>query len=171
MPARRTLALLLVCLVPVVVSCGGDKKADSAGATTTSASAPQTITGDTSATTQTTQPQLGVAEGVAKLDQSIDAAKGDECALAKVVQSLNIAVPTNADETKQAVAAVVRYFNALADAAPGQATVLRKAASGLDAEAKAANYDPSALPESKAMTSSQFQKAMGEISTKCATAG
>jgi hypothetical protein len=174
MPARRTLALLLACLIPLVASCGGDSKDDSAGGTTTSASAPQTITGDTSATTQTTQttqPQLGVAEGVAKLNQSIDAAKGDRCALAKIVQTLNIAVPTNADQTKQAVAAVVRYFNVLADAAPDQAAVLRKAASGLEAEAKAAGYDPSALAESKALTSDDFGTAMATISSKCSTAG
>jgi hypothetical protein len=165
MPARRTLALLLVCLIPLVASCGGEKKDDSAGGTTTSASAPQTITGDTSATTQTTQPQMSFAEGVSTINKAIDVAHGDMCKLVALSASVNVANPTTPDQVRTYVDTAGRYFDAIADASPTGGAALHQAADDFRAEAAASNYDVEKITKSKSIET--IASALTKASQKC----
>jgi hypothetical protein len=165
MSARRTLALLLVCLtVPALVACSDDPDEGSKASTTTAA--PDNASGSTEAP-PTTSEQLPFAEGVAQMNQNLEAATGDVCALVASLGTVNVADPTNPDEAKQAVDVVVKYLDAIADAAPDEAAPLHKAADDFQAEAEAANYDVAALSESQVMSSGEVSTALSTATEKC----
>ena len=168
MPARRTLALLLVCLtVPALVSCSDDPDEGAKESTTTVA--PDGNTADTDP--PTTLAQLPFAEGVAKMNDNLDAAAGDVCALVQSLGTLNVADPTTPEEGKQAVEIVTKYLNAIADAAPDEAGALHGAADEFAAEAEAANYDVTALSESQVMSSPEVGTALTAATEKCVAPG
>src|SRR4051812_34465109 len=100
MSARRSLALLLACLViPLLASCGDDGDVDAKGTTTTTADKAS----NTTAAPPTTTPQVPFAEGVAKMNDNLEAATGDVCALVASLGTVNVADPTSPEEAKQAV--------------------------------------------------------------------
>ena len=163
MSARRSLALLLVCLtVPALAACGAAGDVDAKGTTTTAAS-------NTTEAPPTTVPQVPFAEGVATMNNNLEASKGDVCKLVQSLSTVNVADPANAEEAKQAVEVVVAYLDAIADAAPDEAATLHKAADDFQAEGEAAGYDVSALAESKVMASGEVSTALGKATEKCTT--
>jgi hypothetical protein len=174
MSARRTLALLLVCLsVPALVSCSDDGDGGANAAATTAPTAPTDSTDGGSASTDvpTTLEQLPFAEGIEKMNDNLDAASGDVCALVQSLGTLNVADPTTPEEGQQAVAIVVKYLDTIADAAPDEASALHQAADDFEAEAKSASYDVEALSESQVMSSAEVGTALSKATEKCVAPG
>jgi len=170
MPARRTLALLLVCLtVPALVSCSDDADDGAKKSTTTTEATADSKTPDTDP--PTTMAQLPFAEGVAQMNANLDAAAGDVCALVQSLGTLNVADPTTPEEGKQAVEIVTKYLDAIADAAPDEASALHGAADSFAAEAEAANYDVKALSESQVMSSPEVGAALTAATESCVAPG
>lgn len=158
--SRRLVAVALVGVTAAgLVACGDDAKT---AATDTTTTAPASGGSDTSTTADTgsspaesvpgestqpdsTQPKVPFDEGVAKLQDSIDAAKGDTCELFKVYSGeFNVEDPTTPDQVRQAIDLTVSLFSAIADAAPAdQAAAKDKISSGVTtmrSAMEAANY-------------------------------
>jgi hypothetical protein len=170
MPARRLLALFLACLVPLAAACsddGGDAAATTTSASASSGSGETTTEGDTA----TTVPQLPFEQGVAKLRASLKSAGGDVCALVMSLGTVNVADPATPAEAKEAVQVVTEYLDAIADAAPDQASTLHQAAKDFASEAEAAGYDVAAISNSKVMNSSDVSAALTKATQRCTTPG
>jgi hypothetical protein len=168
-PWRAALACTLVLAAVVAAGCSSDDSSSSGskksgGATTTTKVAPPSTVTDSA-----------FDAAAATSDALIASAGTDPCAVLRSFgQASNLPSPINAHQTERGVAVVIKLFTAAADAAPPQsaadAATLRKAATDLQAEGAAANWDPEWLKKSpKAISDPAVRTAFNNYQTKVGT--
>jgi hypothetical protein len=139
--ARRIAPVIgALVLVPAlfVGACSSDKGSSSDRTTTTKAST-------TTTASSTTTPTLPFPEAIAAVQSQLDAAKGDQCTLAKFLVTRGaVPPPATTEEGKQVVTYLADTLNAVADTTPpteAQAKAdLQQAAKDLQAEGAQAGY-------------------------------
>lgn len=149
------------------------KKSESSS--TTSGSTPPTTAADDSST-ETSTAQRSFRDSIDGLNSDLDAAKGDLCKLFALFDATStVEDPSDAAETEQAVAYVVRLLNAVADATPAdlaaEAESIRTTAKNVADQAKASGYDPEFLGSDKfkAFDDAAFNAAMQKLSEQATT--
>lgn len=189
MRTRHLLAGVLAAVALLTATaCGNDtdvaktssttaKKSESSS--TTSGSTPPTTAADDSSTetsTETSTAQRSFRDSIDGLNSDLDAAKGDLCKLFALFDATStVEDPSDAAETEQAVAYVVRLLNAVADATPAdlaaEAESIRTTAKNVADQAKASGYDPEFLGSDKfkAFDDAAFNAAMQKLSEQATT--
>jgi hypothetical protein len=139
--SARQLSILLMASL-ALVACSSSDNTNKAATSETTTSAPSVTTlGPT-----TTIARIPFAAGLAAIQQSLAAAKGDPCKLYNFPKGLQaLKNPATEDESKAAVTVLTTYFmdiaDVLADDHPTQAASLRSATTKYTQAAEKANYD------------------------------